>query len=675
MSMFFANCGFVKPSGGNIPFADDFTGAQPGLWIRGAYSSQNNRVTISRSGGSFTITPIANLAGTNRNGYISGRTYPFGDGDYIQIEITTPINNTGVGSTNEFRFGVHLNSSNLIQMLMGGTHVITMRVTNAGVNTDGTVAFDAVGTRWWRIQRSGSNILFRTSSDGSTWTTQHTGALPAFSVAALSVHILAGTLGSTASPGVAPVANFSSSLVANALPSFVNTGSFQSSTASSTPGSLTDIQAGDMLVYFAETANQATQVPQWAEAPDSPAINPDATDATRLTAFWARYDGVSINRTATDSGDHTNVAIVAVRGCSPVGDPWGDTASDPGGTGTAVSIPGGDAPVDGCFAILAAATSRDFSGNTNFTGWSNVSFANLTERIDGASTNGTGGGLGIATAEKATAGAYGATAVTQATAVPHATWSGVLKPNDGTDEIGPEIDYIGAGPGKVTASGAATVVPDYPTSTIVAGDLLILLVAMKPTVSGGGGVTTPAGWTPLASLIGTGVGAVVADDGDTNIFAFYKEAAGTESGSLSVSLTGNNNAQAVILNYAKTGGAWSVAAATGQQTTTGSVSVTCGSDPGFQPDDRYIVAKVSPTDLNAATTAYATTNSPSQTGVKFAWSTQVVAVGNANGLQTGFVVYRGKVATGTSSSAPSVTIGTSGNHGKGPVMLIRVRVV
>lgn len=54
-----------------------------------------------------------------------------------------------------------------------------------------------------------------------------------------------------------------------------------------------------------------------------------------------------------------------------------------------------------------------------------------------------------------------------------------------------------------SAAGATSVAPAYPTG-IAAGQALVLILGMKPTVADGGAVTTPAGWTLQGSITGAG---------------------------------------------------------------------------------------------------------------------------------------------------------------------------
>lgn len=54
-----------------------------------------------------------------------------------------------------------------------------------------TVTYSSTDHRWWRIQRTGGNLVWSTSSDGDTWTTRRTSTAPAWSAGTtLAVNLL-----------------------------------------------------------------------------------------------------------------------------------------------------------------------------------------------------------------------------------------------------------------------------------------------------------------------------------------------------------------------------------------------------------------------------------------------------------------------------------------------------
>lgn len=177
---------------------------------------------------------------------------------------------------------------------------------------------------------------------------------------------------------------------------------------------------GDILLLFVETANQACSISNpnggtWTSV-SSPQGTGTAggTSATRLTAFWSRFNGTQGAPTVSDSGNHQLGRMIAIRGATATGNPWDVIASGIEATSDkSGSIPGATTTVANTLVVTAVAGSLpDANGTAEFSGWSNANLTSLTERTDNSVTAGNGGALGIATGVKATAGAYGSTAVT-----------------------------------------------------------------------------------------------------------------------------------------------------------------------------------------------------------------------------------------------------------------------
>jgi hypothetical protein len=95
---------------------------------------------------------------------------------------------------------------------------------------------------------------------------------------------------------------------------------------------------------------------------------------------------------------------------------------------------------------------------------------------------------------------------------------------------------IGTAPASLTQAPASTCVVPYPTG-IVAGDTLVLCVAdSAPTT-----VSTPSGWTSAKTALSV--------NGDLSSYVFVKNAAGTETGNLTVSMGASSVAIGVMLRY------------------------------------------------------------------------------------------------------------------------------
>ena len=267
--------------------------------------------------------------------------------------------------------------------------------------------------------------------DSSTSTAQnpsHTYAVGTFTVT-LTATNAGGSDGETKTNYIA--------VQASGAPTFVAAGAVASGTGAITPALPAGIATNDILLLFLETANQAISISNqnggtWAAVASSPQGTGTAggTAATRLTAFWSRYNGTQGAPTTSDSGDHQLGRIIALRGAATSGNPWDVTAGGVESTSdTSGSIPGATTTVANTLVVAAIATSLpDASGTANLSAWANANLTSVTERTDNTVTAGNGGGLGIATGGKATAGAYGSTAVTCATAATKGMMSSALKP-------------------------------------------------------------------------------------------------------------------------------------------------------------------------------------------------------------------------------------------------------
>ena len=226
-----------------------------------------------------------------------------------------------------------------------------------------------------------------------------------------------------------------------ALPTFVAAGASSGSLAAITPVLPAGIAVNDILLLFVETANQTVTIADqnggvWAAVPNSPQSYNDADGDTngnynvRLTVFWSRYNGTQGSPTTSDSGDHNSGRILAFRGVKTTGNPWNVTSGGAAlvSDGNAI-IPGAATTVNDCLIVLAVADNAD-TVSTRYVSFSNAALANIVERADGGTAEGNGGGLGIATGEKAVAGAYGNTiADTSLTSASFAMMSIALEPS------------------------------------------------------------------------------------------------------------------------------------------------------------------------------------------------------------------------------------------------------
>lgn len=226
------------------------------------------------------------------------------------------------------------------------------------------------------------------------------------------------------------------------------------------------------------------------------------------------------------------------------------------------------------------------------------------------------------------------------------------------------------------AAGATSIAPAYPTG-ITAGQKLILIVGMKPSTANSGSVTTPAGWTLIGGLTGAGgYGTTLgADTGNTNIWAFERDADGTETGNLTVTVATSNVAWGRIMRFTNGYAAWAATTfATGSDTTgDATVSVAGGSNPGFAANDMAVWAMCIPTDVT--TPSQFSAHAITATGATFGAATEVGEADSTIGNDIGGFISYASVTAGSSTGNPTFTATAGGTvtNVRGPGIILRLR--
>lgn len=138
-----------------------------------------------------------------------------------------------------------------------------------------------------------------------------------------------------------------------------------------------------------------------------------------------------------------------------------------------------------------------------------------------------------------------------------------------------------------SASGGTSVAPTYPAG-ITAGQYLTLHVS-----SGGTGdptPSTPSGWTLLATGASTD-GTFGIDTGPRRMTVFGKEATGSETGTVTVSITNGNTCRGSIARWTKSGsGSWDVSAQGAGDSTSGTGVSIAFASVNWNTGDAALVA-------------------------------------------------------------------------------------
>lgn len=145
---------------------------------------------------------------------------------------------------------------------------------------------------------------------------------------------------------------------------------------------------------------------------------------------------------------------------------------------------------------------------------------------------------------------------------------------------------IAFGASGSAAIGTGSLTVPHP-ATIASGNLLILAIANKYPNDV---PSTPAGWTlPDHARHQGGRGAPAADRGLATITVFTKQADGTESGNLSVTITNGDSAVGRMFRYTKMSASWLLSACSGSEDSPGDTwDPTMASDPGIEGNDIII---------------------------------------------------------------------------------------
>jgi hypothetical protein len=203
-----------------------------------------------------------------------------------------------------------------------------------------------------------------------------------------------------------------------ALPTVVAVGTIASGTGDITPGLPAGWAVNDIFLVFCEsgTADPAPAVPTGYAHVTGSSVS---TTGTRLTVFWKRATAAESAPLIADTGNHQSARMMAFRGCRTTGNPWEITQTSVEAVVDTTGSASGPTTTQ-ANELIVVACSSDYDpaadDTVGYSAFTNAALGSLTEQIDNRSAAGGGGGLGVATGTKATAGAVGATTYTLANA-------------------------------------------------------------------------------------------------------------------------------------------------------------------------------------------------------------------------------------------------------------------
>ncbi len=209
----------------------------------------------------------------------------------------------------------------------------------------------------------------------------------------------------------------------------------------------------------------------------------------------------------------------------------------------------------------------------------------------------------------------------------------------------------------------------YPTG-LAAGDLLVLHVTNKyPT----NGPSDPAGWSKIGPVDTSG-GSAGVDTGNSRNTVYWKRSDGTESGTISLTMTSCNTSYAVCYAYRSGSGILMSGGSTSGTDTTGNQaawSITGSADPGLRQGDRVVVLNT----VNGDASTFAS-HGLSATGATFGTLTEQHDAGTSQGQDCGSFVVDAYVTGGPSTAAPvftSTATGYKSGHPTGSAVILVLR--
>lgn len=191
-------------------------------------------------------------------------------------------------------------------------------------------------------------------------------------------------------------------------------GASASGTGDVIPGLPTGHTTNDILLLIVQSSNETVAAPAGYQQA-GPAVGfgtAASAGSTRITCFWKRHDGSESDPTVADPGDHALAIIVGIRGCPTTGTPfesagqWFKRTASVTATASAGSTSCESALVMTILGHALDSASAVFSAPTN------ADLTNVTEQVDVATADGTGGGIGVISGIKASEGTFAATTAT-----------------------------------------------------------------------------------------------------------------------------------------------------------------------------------------------------------------------------------------------------------------------
>jgi hypothetical protein len=164
--------------------------------------------TIAETNNQLTITLAADQSGSSYAGYTTVGSHDMQDG-YFEIEgVQMPT----ADNWGEMFFTI---TDGSYIALFGYSYGRMVARTETVAHTDRSTtlpSYDPIAARFWRMRSEGTEMVWETSPDGTSWNERRRDINPV-NMSAVSLKLYGGTFNSQPNPGVAIYDNFTSSIV------------------------------------------------------------------------------------------------------------------------------------------------------------------------------------------------------------------------------------------------------------------------------------------------------------------------------------------------------------------------------------------------------------------------------------------------------------------------------
>jgi len=155
--------------------------------------------TVSEVTGRLVVALVPNTPGSHYAGYVY-RTNTEGRGQHIDVEIAVAPNSASAANAFfKVQNGTNYDNQATFVLEAGVLYMDTYDATYNRLSRR-SLTFSATPHRYWAIEESGGQVLFLTSSDGTSWTVREQAPAP-FPFQNARVALGGGTWKSESSPG------------------------------------------------------------------------------------------------------------------------------------------------------------------------------------------------------------------------------------------------------------------------------------------------------------------------------------------------------------------------------------------------------------------------------------------------------------------------------------------